>query len=1361
MRNFFYLTLTLMLTALTLSAERISPETAISIANAESAMQYRGKPGILKKAGIRFSKVAVTADAYYVVTTDTEKGFAIVASDDALPDPVAAYSTDRSFPADAKNLPPQLKAWLHDYSAIVKAAAEGRLTLKTSGTSLQGEAVAPLMKTKWNQSMPFNNLTPEFGSDHAPSGCVATAVTQVMKHFNFPKRGKGSVDAYPYYDSQKLDLSGHVYDWDNMLDVYECDWDYNTQTYVPSNFNETQAAAVATLMRDFGYAVKMSYGRESSGAQSSYVLPVLVRHFSYSPDARFSYRSQQSSEEWNGEIRKSLLSGSPVIYSGTDGKYGHEFVCDGIDENGLLHINWGWGGMSDGYFDMNILSPDNLGIGAGNGAYYKEQDALLFLKPGNEETDNTSYKAPLTLSNIACGWREEDGKLSSRSSVIMTARLDNSSGSEISSGDLKCFLSLYDMNDNLVYQNREQGKNNISLGISYYYPSQSFYFDGNIESADIPDGEYKVIPQYAYVNRNSDTLEETRDFARDREYVKLTVKNGDFYLDKPRPAGDPTIAITGATSNLLIAGTYKDFPVTVNVTSIINDYQPSAEFSYCLIHEDDDTGNIPDGDSNIWRYGSTTIYPGTTIGTIINVYGSELQKAGRYRMYFRQGETDITPQNAVWITAIPNPTEGFILQEPLGNIELPLSDYTYLSANILPYIPATNYEGGIQMWAYPENGTQEDAFMLFEANVSLKSDKSGWISGSAETMMEKPLGKYVVFIKYASGNEYKVVPGATNRGILDFSDTGIESGLLVLTKEAKIGDKDVANPGDILDIEYRLTCRKDINLSNPTISLLCKDPEHPEIYNIWLGNTEDFTISSTQIAKGEEFTIKGKLTVSEYVDCGGGKTYLVLPTIYDNKDGNNIYYTELRSYPYGESVKLRVEPLPAEHVDITVNSFETTDKFLPGDETAYISFKVEMTNKAESPLTHTRFNFYPVHVLSTEAENPDFENMPHGYCIPTNFPAGETISTYITMKGDMFPSYGVYRIYVTYEDMGEQIMLTGFDPIYVNIANSNYDVIIESASDNEYEKYLEPDVNFNIDLSLSCASGYFGPLELWAHPYFGGQEIKALEWNISVPSGSPENLQLEAPSDAFLNLPLGVFECYFKVRRDGKMVKAAGENNKLIYNIAGIKQGSPVLMLTDKATLSSGTTMPQGKEFEISLKAYSYGQISLDYSFSRIVLVDEETDEAINAEVGPLQGPEQINQGSFVTLKAKAKLPVDASAVGKMVKILPVLSMTNYNFCSLRTYPYSESMRVMQTDGSDVSELPSDESTIKLVGNILTVVNADYDSLLRIFSTDGALCREHRITADHMEFDLSSLPQGIYIISAMINGKAQALKFTR
>ena len=145
MKKLIYLAMMTVLTWFSLSAERISPDDAIAVANAE-ASRISPPHGIQKAPGIRFSKIAAETDAYYVVTTPSEKGFAIIASDDAMPNLLAGYSLERQLPANPDAMPPQLKAWLHDYSAIVKAVADGRLTLRAC------------LKTNVNEKMSISRM---------------------------------------------------------------------------------------------------------------------------------------------------------------------------------------------------------------------------------------------------------------------------------------------------------------------------------------------------------------------------------------------------------------------------------------------------------------------------------------------------------------------------------------------------------------------------------------------------------------------------------------------------------------------------------------------------------------------------------------------------------------------------------------------------------------------------------------------------------------------------------------------------------------------------------------------------------------------------------------------------------------------------------------------------------------------------------------------------------------------------------------------------------------------------------------------------------------------------------------------------
>lgn len=150
-------------------------------------------------------------------------------------------------------MPPQLRAWLSDYKAVVWAIADGLIPASALNPELKGEPVAPMLTTKWNQDSPFNNFVQRIGGSGTPTGCVATAAAQIMKYFNFPERGKGAVLCPDdNYGGQTMDISGHVYDWDNMLDGYN------------RGYSDEQASAVATLMRDFGYASEIVYKSSTS-----------------------------------------------------------------------------------------------------------------------------------------------------------------------------------------------------------------------------------------------------------------------------------------------------------------------------------------------------------------------------------------------------------------------------------------------------------------------------------------------------------------------------------------------------------------------------------------------------------------------------------------------------------------------------------------------------------------------------------------------------------------------------------------------------------------------------------------------------------------------------------------------------------------------------------------------------------------------------------------------------------------------------------------------------------------------------------------------------------------------------------------
>lgn len=351
----------------------------------ESAVSQAKSFGRKTSAG----SISGTPSAYYVFPNGEDKGFTIVSGDDRLPE-IVGYSDRGTF--DSENLSANYVSFMKAYQEMVElmdkgdrhvkmAVAEGK-TLRASG--YQQPKVKPLLgEIAWNQSAPYNNMCPIYnGKDHAVTGCVATAMAQVMAYYKYPKQ---LLEDIPQYTRQwngntitvpAISKSDGVYDWDNMLPVY-----------TSGSYSEAQANAVAKLMFHCGAAVQMGYGPQSGGN----VTPKpLAKYFGYDADLMLDIaRSTYTLAEWTQMMDNELVAGRPILYSGSSTDGGHEFVCDGADGNGLYHINWGWGGYQNGYFDVTILNPEKGGIGSGSASdgYNRGCGMLIGVVPDNGKVD--------------------------------------------------------------------------------------------------------------------------------------------------------------------------------------------------------------------------------------------------------------------------------------------------------------------------------------------------------------------------------------------------------------------------------------------------------------------------------------------------------------------------------------------------------------------------------------------------------------------------------------------------------------------------------------------------------------------------------------------------------------------------------------------------------------------------------------------------------------------------------------------------------------------------------------------------------------------------------------------------------------
>ena len=360
------LTLTLIAVAisLTLSAKEVTEQQALL--KAQRFMQ--GKQ--LRTRNLHRAASA-KSNSYYVFNAESNGGFVIVSGDNRTEE-ILGYSDKGTFRME--QMPENVKTWLAFYEQSIKSL-EGQQSHKVTNRAPR-PVIAPLIKTQWNQYSPYNLQCPMDGGELSVTGCVATALAQVMYYHRWPQEATGVIPAYTT-DTRGFympELPATTFKWDKMQ-----------ETYTTEDTGEA-ADAVAELMRYCGQINEMNYTSESSGASLN--TSRLAELFGYSKGMFTAWRSDYYSSQWEDMIYEELANGRPVLYSGSSATGGHQFICDGYDENGLFHINWGWGGYCDGYFLLSVANPDGRGAGGGSSSegYAAAQDALLGFKPA-EATD--------------------------------------------------------------------------------------------------------------------------------------------------------------------------------------------------------------------------------------------------------------------------------------------------------------------------------------------------------------------------------------------------------------------------------------------------------------------------------------------------------------------------------------------------------------------------------------------------------------------------------------------------------------------------------------------------------------------------------------------------------------------------------------------------------------------------------------------------------------------------------------------------------------------------------------------------------------------------------------------------------------
>lgn len=349
-------------------ADVLSPEAALG----RAVMQTRGE-----NSDYTLAKTFKATDGQPAMYLFRDKGGSLVVSADDNAQPLLAILDNESDGTDSN---PTFDYWMAEYARQIEWVRNNPARVAgPAKAAVSRPSISPLLKTTWDQGAPYNYLAPEKDGVGCFTGCVATAITQVMNYHQWPEKGSGS-NSY-VTGTNKFNMSCNfddvVFDWANMANSYN------------GNTTDDQDFAVADLMYTVGVALNMDYGVSSQGGSGAYTENVpyaLVKYFNYDKGAHVVYRDAMRYADWEQLVYDQLSLG-PVYYAGSSDDGAHAYVCDGY-KDGYFHINWGWGGSQDGYYLLTAMFPGSQqGAGGSTGSYDFEQMIVADIKKPQPDSE--------------------------------------------------------------------------------------------------------------------------------------------------------------------------------------------------------------------------------------------------------------------------------------------------------------------------------------------------------------------------------------------------------------------------------------------------------------------------------------------------------------------------------------------------------------------------------------------------------------------------------------------------------------------------------------------------------------------------------------------------------------------------------------------------------------------------------------------------------------------------------------------------------------------------------------------------------------------------------------------------------------
>lgn len=578
--------------------------------------------------------------ALHLFNNERGEGFVIVSADDRVGG-VLGYSDKGTL--DLQNIPAPLAALLESYERAVEAVRVDSVSVTPHYAKPPKAYVKPLMSTVWSQEYPYNYYTPKSSSGRATyTGCTITAAAQVLAAHRWPTlrpEGVTKGDGAMGYDH---------YDWDNMLDDYS-----------KGGYNDAQAQAVGALMRDLGKLSNATYGVNGTNCDEGKVWNALQNY--YDCTVRQLEKDVLPGGEFLQAIYNDLSMGCPVFMTGGD----HAFVYDGYDENGLVHVNWGWAGLDDGYFDINTASVAGGGYGS-DGCYYEKQVAL-FVHPNNGVIEPLSPKpVVLSINNDEGLQFVVDGPLTTSSKI--PAQLKGVGARNLAQDENGAYtgqvgIGMFSQDGTCLHVFAISGK----LTWSTYYTSYNYESDwwaADLSEIDaIADGTYYLRPLGRRLLNTDNEEWGNWTYMVNGNSVPMIVENGNVTLvqadDKPHLSvvGMPEVLAPAYKYGSQLAG------IAVNIANLSR-YQARGEVQVVLTGTGDLEGEeytVPNAylthmvaqrmDTTQWLLKFITSYTGTT--------GTYTLKEGKYKMAMKFNHNIETDNPNVYDIAVP---DGFLLE---------------------------------------------------------------------------------------------------------------------------------------------------------------------------------------------------------------------------------------------------------------------------------------------------------------------------------------------------------------------------------------------------------------------------------------------------------------------------------------------------------------------------------------------------------------------------------------------------------------------------------------------------------------------------------------------------------------------------